>query len=72
MDGACAREQDGKRGARGVRGGQMVMINIVSWERVTQKEEKGNGRDRNIARVEQREGCMLRLMDGWCMKVQRK
>lgn len=63
----CAREQEGERGAREVRGGQMVMKNIVSWERVRQRQEKGSERARNIARVEQREGCMLRLMDGWCM-----
>lgn len=61
----CVRAQAGERGTSEVRGGQMVMKNIVSWEGVRQRREKGGKRgERNIARVEQREGCMLRLMDG--------
>ena len=58
----CVREQEGGRGVTEVRGGQMGMKNIVSWERVRQRQGKGS--ERNIVRVEQREGCMLRLMDG--------
>lgn len=47
------------------------MKNIVSLERVGQRQEKGSDRERE-ARVEQREGCMLRLMDGWCMGSREK
>lgn len=44
--GGCVREQEGVRGAREVRGGQMVMKNIVSWERVRQRRrEKGSERE---------------------------
>lgn len=58
----------GKVREREARGGQMVMKNIVSLERVRQRQEKGSDR----TRVEQREGCMLRLMDGWCMGSREK
>ena len=61
----CVREQVGERGTREVRGGQIVMKNIVSWEEVRQRREKGGkSGERNAARAEQREGCMLWLLDG--------
>ena len=57
VGGTCAREHEGERDAREVRGGQMVMKNIVSWKGVGQRREKhSKGRT---------EGGMYVEVDGW-------
>jgi len=61
----CVREQEGGRGAREVRGGQMVMKNIVSWEGVRQRREKGGRERREKYSKGRTEGGMYVEVDGW-------
>lgn len=52
----------GKVREREARGAQMVMKNIVSLERVRQRQEKGSDRTRSKSRTE---GGMHVEVDGW-------
>lgn len=62
----CAREREGRTGCE--RGERRTDGN-EKYSKLGKSQTKTGERERaeNIARVGQREGCMLRLMDGWRM-----